>query len=65
MERNKLERDMEEVGIKTIENVAFDSKEYKNSEEFNPQYEIQDEQFYSMKCRCSCAPSPGPYCNIK
>lgn len=33
------------------------------TEGFNPDYSIQEENFDSMRCRCSCAPTPGPYCN--
>ena len=29
---------------------------------FDPKYIILEDYSNSMKCRCSCAPTPGPYC---
>ncbi len=50
--------------IEDINRIDLNKIPYKLSEKesFNPQYSIVEETFDSMKCRCSCAPSPGPYC---
>ena len=45
---------------KTAKEKSLEGKE----PEFNPEYEIFEEYFDSLKCRCSCnpGPGPGPYC---
>lgn len=45
--------------IKTKEEGVF--KEESNKR-FDPKYALGEEYLDSLKCRCSCAPSPGPYC---
>jgi len=60
MKKESEERRTEKDCATALDRRAKNCKEHHI---FNPQYSLREEYLDSLRCRCSCAPSPGPYCH--